>query len=402
MLWRQWQRSSLDSFTETGIGVTLVVEELLAAARDETGLSNFGDNGFVEPLQRLVDALNTEARMNDFGRMRAQMTLNAGLTNRLKIEDYIDAHPQVLEQSIERPVFIVGLPRTGTTALHHMLNADRSNLTLRLWAAQNPVPPPEAATYETDPRIEQQRQGVALTEQFLPGFLTTHLLEAEAPDECYMLLNRNFMSVEYSALYHIPSYADWLYANLVKAGSYDYHKRQLQLLQSANPGKWVLKAPYHQLGLREILRLYPDAIIVQTHRVPESFVASGCSFSELLRRSGSDAIDKHEIGRDWMTMLRIYTQTFESDRAELEPQHSGQFLDIRHDDFVADPWPHIDAVYGARGDQLTSEARAGMQAWLDGNPKGKHGKHEYTLAEYGISEDEVDELFASYSERYGL
>ena len=141
---------------------------------------------------------------------------------------------------------------------------------------------------------------------------------------------------------------------------------------------------------------------VDGHCEPRTVGGPRAATSITPRRSGSDAIDKHEIGRDWMTMLRIYTQTFESDRAELEPQHPGQFLDIRHDDFVADPWPHIDAVYGARGDQLTSEARAGMQAWLDGNPKGKHGKHEYTLAEYGISEDEVDELFASYSERYGL
>ncbi len=306
------------------------------------------------------------------------------------------------QQVITRPVFIVGLPRTGTTALHHLLNHDSGNRTLRLWEAQNPVPPPQTATYRTDERIARQRDGVALTENFLPGFLTTHLIDAEEPDECYMLLNRNFMSVEYSAMFHIPSYANWLYDNLCRRDSYAWHKLQLQLLQSDHPGNWVLKAPFHQLGLAEILRHYPDAIIVQTHRAPLSFVASGCSFSELLRRSGSDCIDKKQIGRDWMDMLRIYTRTFEADRARLEPQFPGQFIDIHHDDFVADPWPAIEQIYQARATPLSDSARAEMTRWLVDHPKGKHGTHRYQLADYGIDRAEVEALFGEYVQRYAL
>ena len=380
----------------------ITVEELLANAVRETGLADFGSDGFREPLQRLVAALEKQARLNDFGRMRAGMTISAGLVNRLKIQDYLQQHPEVQREFITRPVFIVGLPRTGTTALHHMLNQDPGNRTLRLWEAQNPVPPPETASYYSDPRIDQQRQGVALTEQFLPGFLATHLIDAEEPDECYMLLNRNFMSVEYSALFHIPDYANWLYENLCASDSYDYHRTQLQLLQSRHPGQWVLKAPFHQLGLSEILRLYPDAIIVQTHRAPLSFVASGCSFSELLRRSGSDHIDRGEIGRDWMDMLSVYTRTFEADRARLEPAHPGQFIDLQHDDFVRDPWPGIKAIYAARGSDLEPEARNAMQQWLDAHPKGKHGRHDYRLEDYAIERDEVEQLFAAYVERYDL
>ena len=208
----------------------LETKELIQAAMEQTGLSDFGGDDFREPLQRLVDALNSQARLNDFGRLRAQMTINAGLTTRLAIVDYLKDHPRVREERIVKPVFIVGLPRTGTTALHHMLNQDSANRTLRLWEAQSPVPPPESDTYTTDPRIEKQREGVALTEAFLPGFMATHLLSAEEPDECYMLLNRNFMSVEYSAMFHIPDYANWLYAQLCKRDSYAWHKLQLQLL----------------------------------------------------------------------------------------------------------------------------------------------------------------------------
>jgi hypothetical protein len=380
----------------------LDMEELLQAAREQTGLSDFGDDDFREPLERLVNALNSEAQLNDFGKIRAQLTIGSGLGNRLKIQDYLAGHPEVRDEQVVRPVFIVGLPRTGTTALHHMLNHDPGNRTLRLWEAQNPIPPPEAASYTTDPRIAKQKEGVALTETFLPGFLTTHLLGAEEPDECYMLLNRNFMSVEYSAMFHIPSYANWLYDNLCRRDSYAYHKLQLQLLQSRHPGHWVLKAPFHQLGLAEILKYYPDAIIVQTHRAPMSFVASGCSFSELLRKSGSDHIDRAEIGRDWMEMLTIYTHTFEADRARLEQQHPGQFLDLKHDDFVAHPWAAIEAIYQMRGTPLDAQSRTVMQGWLDENPQGKHGKHQYRLEDYGIAREEVEALFGDYVQRYGL
>tara|TARA_R110001592_G_scaffold337300_1_gene623762 strand:+ start:387188 stop:388342 length:1155 start_codon:yes stop_codon:yes gene_type:complete len=380
----------------------LNTEQLIQAARDETGLTDFRGDDFREPLERLVDALNTEARLNDFGRFRAQMTINAGLCSHLQIAQYLKDHPEVLDEKIVTPVFIVGLPRTGTTALHHMLNQDSTNLTLRLWAAQNPVPPPETATYYTDPRITQRREGVALTETFLPGFMATHLLEAEEPDECYMLLNRNFMSVEYSAMFHIPSYANWLYDNLCSRDSYAWHKLQLQLLQFRHKGLWVLKAPFHQLGLAEILKYYPDAIIVQTHRAPMTIVASGCSFSEVLRKSGSDHIDRDEIGRDWMDMLRIYTRTFEAQRAQLEPQHPGQFLDLQHDDFVADPWPAIEKIYQLRGEALPATGRSAMAKWLAEHPRGKHGKHEYRLQDYGISRGQVEEMFADYTRRYGL
>jgi hypothetical protein len=377
-------------------------DELVRGALEYTGLTDFGTTLFHQPLDLLINALNTEARLNDFGAFRAQMTISSGLNNRLKIQDYLNRHPEVQNEVVERPVFIVGLPRTGTTALHHMLNQDMQNHTLRLWEAQNPVPPPEAATYTTDPRIAKQQEGVSMTETFLPGFLQTHLIDAREPDECYMLLNRNFMSVEYSAMFHIPSYANWLYANLCDSDSYAYHHQQLKLLQSKRGGQWVLKAPFHQLGLDGILREYPDAIIVQTHRHPETFVASGCSFSELLRKSGSDQVERSVVGRDWMDMLDVYTRTFEEARSRHEPNCPGQFIDVYHDEFVNNPWPVIESIYQASDKSLSDVGRQDMQHWLDNNPKGKHGKHEYHLQDYGISAADVAALFGDYIARYAL
>lgn len=379
----------------------LKLDALLSDAKTETGLKDFGDDDFLQPLQILIDALQAEARLNAAGAFRAEQNIRSGLRNRLLIEDYIGRHPDVLEQQIERPIFIAGLPRTGTTALHHMLNQDRANHTLRLWEGQNPVPPPQEASYLRDPRIAKTRQSVAATERFLPGFFKTHLMDAEEPDECHLLFNRNFMSVEYSANYHIPAYANWLYAQDLTA-SYAYHKRQLLLLQHKKKGRWVLKTPLHQLGVDAILKNHPQAIIVQTHRAPMTFVASGCSFSLLIRKGGSDHIDPVEIGRDWMQMLHAYTTHFESARRRLGAEYPGQFVDIHHDEFVRDPWPAIDRVYQAAGARLSGQGRAAMQSWLDEHPQGKHGRHEYKLQDYGITRDEVEALFGDYVERYAL
>ena len=379
----------------------LSAERLIAAAAAKTGLEDFGGDEFREPLQRLVEALNTEAKLSETGATLAGKSIASALGNRLLIQDYITRHPDVRDESVARPVFIAGLPRSGTTALHHMLNADRANRTLRLWEGRKPVPPPTAKNYLTDPRIEQARRAVAMTEKFMPGFLKAHLLDAEAPDECHLLFGRNFMSAEYTASYHVPGFARWLYAQDLSE-SYAYHRLQLQLLQSNKTGVWILKSPFHQLGLQAILTTYPDAIIVNTHRSPTTAVASGCSFVSIVRRAGSDNVDLRDIGHDWLGMLEVYTTNFEKARRQLEPRHPDQFIDIYHDDFVRDPWRELDKIYRAGGREIRPDARRAMQHWLDENPKGKHGKHEYRLADYGLNEADVQRVFGDYAARYDL
>ncbi len=373
----------------------------LNKAKKETGLNDFGGIDFVEPLERIIDALNREAVLNPAGKFQVEMLFAKGLENRLRVEDYIRKNPDVLDQVIQSPIFISGLPRTGTTALHHLLNADTKNHTLRLWEGNELIPPPEDATYLSDPRIEKTKQNVAMTDQFMPGFFKTHLMEAEAPDECHLLFGQNFMSVQYSAQYHIPSYANWLYDQDL-TDSYAYHKRQMLVLQHKKSGRWVLKTPYHQLGLPAILANHPSAIIVQTHRAPMKIIASGCSFSKVVRTPSSHLDDDHMIGRDWMDMLQIYSRAFESHRPALEISHPGQFIDIKHDEFVRNPWPSLNAIYTAAGSTIDEQGKANMQQWLDDNQQGKHGKHEYNIADYGITQTEIDDLFGDYVKKYDL
>jgi hypothetical protein len=376
-------------------------DSLMLSAIEETNLKDFGSDDYHQALDILITALNTEAKLNDFGQERARMSITSDLSARLKLQDYIKKNPDVLEQEIVKPVFIAGLPRTGTTALHHMLNQDKANHSLRLWEAANLVPPPEDETYTSDPRIKEHRELLEFTGLLMPDFYKTHLLDSEEPDECYQLMNRSFTSVGYSGLYHIPSYADWLYQQDLSE-VYAYHKLQLQLLQHKKSGRWILKAPFHQLGIEALLQHYPDALIVDTHRSPMSFVASGCSFTEVVRKPGSDQVNPHEVGADWMAMLRAYTHTFEAARPKLELKFPGQFVDIYHDQFVKDPWSSIEAIYQAGSRVLSDEGRSNMQAWLDANPRGKHGKHEYNLEYYGISRQDVEDLFGDYIHRYQL
>lgn len=377
------------------------VDKLIEKAVAKTGLSDFGGDDFREPLAVMELALNTESNMNATGAFRAEMIISDNLATRLQVEDYVKNNPEIKDKPVDRPIFIAGLPRTGTTALHHMLNADPANHTLRLWEGSEPVPPPEEASYTTDPRIEKRKQGVAMTEEFMPGFLAAHLLDAEAPDECHMLLNRAFISAEAYSMFHIPSYAHWVYDQDL-TDAYAYHRLQLQLLQHKKSGMWVLKSPFHQIGLKAIFANYPDAIIVQPHRPPMTIMGSGCSFNSILRRSCADDPAPEQIGADWLDMVSVYTQRFEADRAELEQQYPDQFVDVYHDKFIADPWASIEEIYSKRGTPLSDEGRAAMQGWLDANPKGKHGKHEYKLEDYGISRGQVEQLFADYVERYDV
>jgi len=226
-------------------------------------------------------------------------------------------------------------------------------------------------------------------------------MDAEEPDECYMLFNRLFQSVEFTAMYQIPSYMHWLF-QMDLDDAYAYHKRQLQLLQFKKSGRMVLKSPFHQLGLDSILKYYPDALIVQQHRAPETIVASGCSFSEILKRPFSDDVDSHDVGKEWLFQLESYTNTFEKARERLESSHPGQFVDIYYKYFVSDPWLALETIYGHLGEELTGSARASIQGWIDGNPKGKRGAHSYSLEDYGLSNADVDRVFGSYREKYDV
>tara|TARA_B110000444_G_C18835320_1_gene595618 strand:+ start:1211 stop:2335 length:1125 start_codon:yes stop_codon:yes gene_type:complete len=367
-------------------------QRLIDKAIADTGLDDFGNHPLVEPLNILVQSMNAAKDASELGRNHFKSSVCSALTTRLQIENYTTEHPDLLNGIIEKPIFIVGLPRTGTTTLHHLLNQDKNNHTLRLWEAASPVPPPEEATYTTDPRVTKLRTAMSVGGEQMKEMRKLHLSDPEGPDECHLLFTRAIQTMEHPSLFHLPGYSEYIYSTNLNP-LYAYHKRQLQLLQYKKPGNWVLKAPFHQMGLKAILHTYPDAIIVQTHRDPITLMASGASFGHMIRKPWNNNPDPNVSGRDWFTMVDTYIRHFKQDRALLEPPRQGQFLDVQYQQLLSNPLEIVAKIYALAGRKISDNARIDMQNWMDNHPPNKHGKHEYRLKDYGITEQEVLDSF---------
>jgi hypothetical protein len=367
-------------------------QALIDKAIADTGLEDFGRHPLNEPLEILIQAMSKAADPTELGRNHFENSISNALSSRLQIEQYTSDHPDLLAGVIEKPIFIVGLPRTGTTTLHHLLNQDASNHTLRLWEAGSPIPPPEEATYTSDPRITKLRTAMSIGGDQLEEMRKLHLTDPEGPDECHMLFTRAIQSMEYPSLFHLPDYAEYIYSTDLHP-LYAYHKRQLQLLQYKKSGNWVLKAPFHQMGLQAILDTHPNAIIVQTHRDPVTLMASGASFGHSLRKPWNNNPDPTKSGRDWFRMVDTYIAHFKHDRNQLEPSRPNQFMDVEYQQLLKNPLEIVKKIYGLAGRAVSDSARDCMQTWLDDHPPNKHGKHEYRLEDYGITEEEVFESF---------
>src|ERR1700674_1148379 len=220
------------------------VDELLSAARGETGLDNFGPGSFREGLEVLVTSLEDEADLSDLGRLALEAQIVSGLTNRLGVFDWIAHHGDVTDEVVRRPIVILGLPRTGTTLLSYLLDEDPAVRSLMRWEAAQCVPPPETASFGSDPRIQIARDAQVMLDTLNPGFKAVHYEAPDGPTECVTVLAQDFKSVLWGKVATIPAYGAWLSA-CDYTSAYAYHRRVLQLLQSRAPGRWVLKSPAH-------------------------------------------------------------------------------------------------------------------------------------------------------------
>ena len=261
--------------------MSLDVEALENEAREQTGLDDFGDGSHREGLERLVAALNEEAELTEAGEVMLRIRVVGLLTSRLRIEDAYREHPAIDDEVVEGPVFVVGLPRTGTTALSQLVAADPQFRSLRLWESSSPCPPPETATEHSDPRIAETEAGLAMMNQMFPLMETMHHEEATTPTECQDLLGMSFRTVHFDGFGHVPSYLSWV-TECDMRGTYRYHRRVLRLLQwHCPPHLWHLKTPVHMFSLDALLETYPDAKFLWSHRDPAKVLASVCSLIQL-------------------------------------------------------------------------------------------------------------------------
>lgn len=375
-------------------------DALLARAARRTGLDDFGGDRFREPYRLLLDAFEREAALTTLGRMIARTDVTRLLENRLHMVAAHARHPEIGAGRVDRPLFIVGLPRTGTTILHELLAQDPANRVPMTWEVAHVHPPPARATYETDPRIARVDAQLAGVDRLIPDFKRMHPMGATLPQECVALTAHDFASMIFTTTHRLPSYQAWLdRADL--GWVYASHRRQLQYLQWQCPAeRWVLKSPGHLWALEALLAEYPDARIVQTHRDPLRVIASLASLIANLRSMASDAIDPAAIGLEWTTRLAAGLRHATAVR---DARTGGApVFDMHFRDFVRDEIGMVRRIYAHFDFELTQEAEHRMRRFLAANPKDKHGAHRYTLADSGLDAATERARYRDYQERYAI
>jgi len=366
----------------------LDAKQLVADACEQTGLDDFGSESYFEGLERLVDSLVNEAALSELGAAVVAGELTGYLGDRLQIVAYRNAHPEIAGVDVVPPIVIVGQGRTGTTILHDLLAQDPAARVPRTWEVDKPCPPPETATFDTDPRIAEVDATLEGLDIVLPGFRAMHPMGARLAQECVRITASDFRSLIFATQYHVPSYVQWLVYEADMRPAYQWHRMFLQHLQSRHPTeRWVLKSPGHQWALDALLGEYPNALLVQTHRDPLRIIASLGSLVARLRSLASDETSIPQASREFAEIVLDGLDRSVTAR-ENGTVRADRVVDSQFADFMDEPLATIGRIYALLGLELTSEADARMRAFLDHNPRDRYGGHVYTWAETGLDEGE--------------
>ncbi len=378
------------------------IDGAMAQAQAETGLADFGDDIFREPLSVALASADTESRLSSMGRMGFWSQLIRFLRNRLLIEDYVAKHPDALEQEVRAPIVIVGLPRTGTTHLHNLISADAALRSLPWWEAQEPVPPlaEQGQQLDPDPRVTRAAEGLAIQHEVMPLFNRMHDMWPEHVHEEIDLLGAAGSTMYFETLATLtPSWRDW-YLATDQTPWYTHLKRTLQVLQHQRGGtRWILKSPQHLEQFRPLMHVFPDATFVVTHRDPVSITASFATMIAYSARLSRDPVDPHEIGAYWANRIEQMLRASVRDRGLLP---EAQSLDIHFDAFMKDDIASVERIYASAGQPFDDRARAAMGAFMAEHPRGKHGRLQYDLADFGLDRTELRERFAFYVDHFGI
>lgn len=383
--------------------LTFTVESLIAEARTRTGgLEDLGPGPFLEPLRLFVSSLERDARLNPVGQYIARERALAHIVNRLSYVNDRKRYPEIARQKIVKPVFIIGLGRTGSTILHDILAQDPANRAPLTWEVTFPSPPPETDTFLTDPRIAQCEAGFPPMDERREKFKAMHPMGAQLSQECVVMMGDAMCTPLFHNQFRVTQYQDWVDRVGDWAHVYDFHHRQLQHLQSGHAGdRWVLKTGAHMWGLEYLLKTYPDARIVFTHRDPVKSLTSYASLTALVRSMGSDQVDKLEVAADWNPRLKRALEHAIAVRSAMKyPQ--ALFYDMKFSDFIRDQFAVVSKIYEAFSLPMTVEAAARMKWFIADNPQGKHGIHRYSPEDYGIEPEIVRREFRPYIERFHL
>jgi hypothetical protein len=379
----------------SGLAARLSPERLLRDAERTTELRAWGEPAFTPSLERLCRSAVDEAGFDDASADRFAATLSVSLVKRLRLYADRARYPEIAVQEIRAPLVVTGLPRSGTTILHALMAQDPGARSVRTWELDQPSPPPRAETYETDSRIAQSQHAV---DQLPAQFKAMHAMGATLPEECNNIMMMAFLSPNFGATARVSSYLRWLVDEADMTPAFELHRHVLQHLQAFKPGDyWLLKAPPYLWWLGDLVKAYPDARIVITHRDPAQVIPSNASLIAFLQGRTSDA-GRLEIGTEQLDIWQHGVDrmlAFRGGRADA-------IVDSLYVDFIRNPLAVVRAIYDGFGMTLSDKALAAMQAFMADNQQNKHGKHEYSAESYGLSTDRIHRQFAPYIEAFSI
>ncbi len=377
----------------------LTPDPLIQAARRQTGLSDFGDTSFLGPLSRLLNAYSTESALSIVGRSATRWDVVRFLSNLLIVQDASLRDPGMSAAPIRQPLFITGLPRSGTTFLHRLMLTDPANRAPTVW--ETIYPSPTAGT--RDARIARVARQLKAFEWLAPEFRALHPLEATSPQECSEITAHVFRSLRFDTNYHIPSYRNWLDADVVRhRPAYRFHKRFLQFLQrqDATTPRWVLKCPEHLFALEAIHAVYPDARLIFVHRDPVKVLLSQSRLTEVLRRPFTRQLDPRTLGpnesRRWLDGTKRMMAVGDDAGFPAPVCH------VHHMDLISDPVSTVESVYRHFAMTPAPEMASAIEAYVAAKPKGGYGEHSYHFADHGLREAEERAKFRPYMVRFGV
>ncbi|MBW2363376.1 MAG: sulfotransferase [Deltaproteobacteria bacterium] len=376
---------------------------LIADARRETGLSEFGDDRFRTPLRVLLASL-AEAPLNAVGTSVLSTSIGRSLTRRLLAEDCFARHPEIADERIDRPLVVVGMMRSGTTLLQRLLASDPRSYSALGWELGEPTPRPETNWNAPDPRIADAEVRSRQMREFAPGLHAIHPTDALEADEEIVFLADAFLSHVPEASCHVPAYRSWLDGQDFTP-AYQYLRRMLQLLQwqkrqrGERRERWVLKTPAHLGYLDTLFSVFPDAHVIQMHRSPLETIPSGASLNSTLWRLCADDVDPKQVGRQWLERMAWATRRGLAVRDRM-PAAAERFTDVWYRAAASEPLAQVERIYSAIGAELIPEARGAMERWLRADRRNEKPKHRYSAEQFGLSETTICAAFTDYMDRF--